>query len=148
MKFKNVVQNLRKQLLWIQIHWNFWSLINIPILFCCQEGLSNFQTLESLLTSDEVKDLKAKMMNRCVVTLAVVAKVLQAVSDGYRNTVTRELDSYLGFLQHLLPKGRRSLLGGLSEQQQGVLADKLNRDVFTPAFLHQVTSRRAHGEDV
>ncbi len=99
--------------------------------------MAGFEKLESLVISDEEKEQKAKMVNRNVVTLTALARIIHAISDCYRNAVTRDLETYVEFVKHLLGRGRASLprLG-----QQG-LVDKLKRDVYAPAFLHHVTSR-------
>ncbi len=94
-----------------------------------------------LFAADEEKDVKTKKVNRCVVTLTFVAKVILALTDCYWNCFTRDFDVLLVFLRQLMPQGRTSIFTGLSNMRQQAMADKLNRDVFTPTFLHHMTTR-------
>ena len=56
--------------------------------------------------------------------------------------VTRELATYLEFVRRLLAKGR-TILPRLGQQQRQ-LVDRLNRDLYTPALLHNITTRQAN----
>lgn len=89
--------------------------------------------------SDDNNDKEdVRKINRAVVTVSAVARIIRAISDCYRNALTRELALYLEFVGQLLDKGR-ALLPRLEQHQ--LLVDKLKRDVYTPSLLHHFTTR-------
>jgi hypothetical protein len=103
-----------------------------------QEGLNCFEKLESgvVMVPSSGEDWKKKM-NRSAVTLSAVAKIVQLISDSYRNSVRRELEIFVQFVSRLLAKGG-NILPQLAHR---ALVDRLNRDIYTPAFLHHITTR-------